>query len=86
MGKISLIIKREYSTRVMKKSFIILTFLTPILFAGMIMVPLWLASIQDNAKKRIIVIDNTQLYRNMLINNDTYTFEFPTQSPEQIKK
>lgn len=86
MSKISLIIKREYSTRVMKKSFIILTFLTPILFAGMIMVPLWLASIKDNAKKRIIVIDNTQLYRNVLINNETYTFEFPSQSPEQVKK
>lgn len=86
MSKISLIIKREYSTRVMKKSFIILTFLTPLLFAGMIMVPLWLASIKDNAKKKIVVIDHTNNYRKVLVNNESYVFEFPTQSAEQIKK
>ena len=52
MSKIALIIKREYTTRVMKPSFIILTFLTPVLIAGMIMVPLLLAQIKDNTEKK----------------------------------
>ena len=34
MNKIGLIIKREYLRRVSKKSFILLTLLTPFLFAG----------------------------------------------------
>ena len=86
MSKISLIIKREYTTRVMKKSFIILTFLTPILFAGMIMVPLWLSSIKDSAKKNIVVIDHTNKYREVLKNNEDYTFDFVDKPAEEIRK
>jgi len=86
MSKISLIIKREYTTRVMKKSFIILTFLTPLLFAGMIMVPLWLSSIKDTSKKHIVVIDRTNSYREVLKNNETYTFDFVNKPAEEIRK
>ena len=85
MSKISLIIKREYTTRVMKKSFIILTFLTPLLFAGMISVPLWLSSIKDSAKKHIVVIDRTNSYSQVLKNNETYVFDFVNKPVEKIK-
>ncbi len=74
MSKISLIIKREYTTRVMKKSFIILTFLTPLLFAGMIAVPIWLASIKDSNKKHIVVIDKIHAYSQVMKSNESYIF------------
>ena len=86
MSKISLIIKREYSTRVMKKSFIILTFLTPILFAGMITVPLWLSSIKDSNKKHIVVVDKTHSYNQVLKSNETYQFDFVDKPVDEIKK
>ncbi|MDD4971464.1 MAG: ABC transporter permease [Paludibacter sp.] len=86
MSKISLIIKREYTTRVMKKSFIILTFLTPLLFAGMITVPLWLSSIKDSNKKHIVVIDKTHTYSQVLKSNETYVFDFVDKPADQIKK
>jgi len=86
MSKISLIIKREYTTRVMKKSFIILTLLTPLLFAGMITVPLWLSSLKDSNKKHIVVIDKTNLYHKVLKNNESYVFEFVDKPVEEIKK
>lgn len=86
MSKISLIIKREYTTRVMKKSFIILTFLTPLLFAGMITVPLWLSSIKDTNKKHIVVIDRTNSYSQVLKNNETYVFDFVDKPAEDVKK
>ena len=86
MSKISLIIKREYTTRVMKKSFIILTFLTPLLFAGMITVPLWLASLKDSNKKHIVVIDKTNTYHKVLKNNDMYTFDFVDKPVEEVRK
>ena len=86
MSKISLIIKREYTTRVMKKSFIILTFLTPVVFAGMIMIPLWLSSIKDGTKKHIFVIDRTHSYTSVLKNNDTYIFDFVDKPADEIRK
>lgn len=86
MSKISLIIKREYTTRVMKKSFIILTFLTPLLFAGMITVPLWLSNIKDSNKKHIVVIDRTNSYSQVLKNNETYVFDFVDKPAEEVKK
>ena len=85
MSKISLIIKREYTTRVMKPSFIILTFLTPVLIAGMIMIPLFLSQIKDDAVKKILVIDQTNLYVPILVDNENYDFEQVQQSLDEFK-
>jgi ABC-2 type transport system permease protein len=50
MDKIWLIIKREYLTRVKKKSFIIMTILGPILMATVIIAPIIIASWGDEMK------------------------------------
>jgi len=76
MSKINLIIKREYTTRVMKKSFILLTFLTPLLIVGMVALIVWLGSIKDDKIKKIVVIDQTNLFKNVLMNNESYVFEY----------
>jgi len=86
MSKISLIIKREYTTRVMKKSFILLTFLTPVLFAGMMALIVWLGGIKDDKVKTIAVIDNTHLYSKVLKSNDVYSFQFVDGSIDNVKK
>ena len=86
MSKTALIIKREYKTRVMKPSFIILTFLTPILIAALVLVPLWLAQIKDDAVKKIIVIDRTGLYTKAFEDNEEYQFIFLNQDIEFFKE
>lgn len=86
MSKIGLIIKREYTTRVMKPSFLLLTFLTPLLIAGMIMVPLLLAQIQDDTVNKIIVVDQTGLYGNVFESNEKYVFEFADRPLEELKQ
>ena len=53
MNKIGLIIKREYLRRVSKKSFLLLTFLTPFLFAALVFVPLWLSTIKGDDVKKV---------------------------------
>lgn len=58
MGKIGLIIRREYLTRVRKKSFVILTLLGPILWAGVILVPAFLSDAVDTVKQ-IYIVDET---------------------------
>ena len=45
MSKIGLIIKREYTTRIRKKSFIIMTILGPLLFAGLLFGTIWTRSL-----------------------------------------
>ena len=62
MSKIGLIISREYRNRVVKKSFLWMTFLTPVLMAALIVVPIWLASIKDDEDRVVAVVDQTGLY------------------------
>ena len=85
MSKINLIIKREYRTRVMKKSFILLTFLTPILMVGKIALIVFLGTIKDDKVKKIVVVDKTQLYKDVLKYNESYIFEFSDATVDELK-
>lgn len=58
MSKIGIIIAREYSTRVRKKSFIIGTFLVPVLFALMFVIPMLIATYSSDNKVRTIAVDD----------------------------
>ena len=58
MSKIGIIIAREYSTRVRKKSFLIGTFLVPILFAAMIVIPMLIAMYSSDNKVRTIAVSD----------------------------
>lgn len=86
MSKIGLIIKREYTSRVMKKSFILLTFLTPVLFAAVIFIPTLITMLGDDTKKNIVVVDRTGLYTDVLISDDSYSFTFINKAPEELKE
>ncbi len=85
MKALNLIIKREYLTRIKKRSFIIMTILMPILFIGFIFVPLLLADIKDSDVKKIVVIDTTGKYAAQLQSSEYYTFESFDNPPEEIK-
>ncbi len=56
MNKLFAVIKKEYKTIVKKKSFIIMTILTPVLMAGMMVVPVLLMKV-DRSDKKIAVAD-----------------------------
>ncbi|HET9571587.1 MAG TPA: ABC transporter permease [Bacteroidales bacterium] len=74
MSKIGLIIEREYMTRVKKKSFLLLTFLTPFLLLALVAVPLALSSVKSSEVKVIAVSDSEGLYQKRLENSDQYSF------------
>lgn len=77
MSKISIIINREYSTRVRKKSFIIMTLLAPLLFAAMVFVPVLIMSNDDKDFKKIAVVeDGSDLFKNVLENRPDVSFEY----------
>jgi len=60
MGKIGLIIRREYFTRVKNKTFIIMCLLGPLLWAALIIVPSMLAG-RPGAPRTIVVVDKSGL-------------------------
>lgn len=76
MNKSLLIIQREYLTRVKKKTFIIMTILGPLLFAGLMIVPAWLASMEDTEEKTIAVIDDTNVFTNLLPETQYIKFKY----------
>jgi len=65
MNKTWLITKREYLTRVKKKTFILSTFLTPLLFAGVIAAIVFI-TIHNSDKENIAVIDNSGVFKKQL--------------------
>ncbi len=84
MHKSFLILKREYLTRVRKKSFIILTLLVPFLFAGFTILPAWLAMQDDEEQRTIGVYDATSQFSQRLENTDFTNFEFMQEAEFEI--
>ncbi|MEY3052522.1 MAG: hypothetical protein RLY31_2307 [Bacteroidota bacterium] len=57
MNKLWLIIEREYMTRVKKKSFILTTLLSPLVFVAIMTVPVLLATLSEREEKSIAILD-----------------------------
>jgi ABC-2 type transport system permease protein len=77
MNKISVIIQREYLTRVRKKSFILMTILAPLLMASIVILPTVLMMSQKGEFKKIAVIeDNTDLFKGVLKNTNDIEFVY----------
>ena len=75
MNKILIIIQREYLSRVKKKSFLLLTFLTPVFFAAIMAFVVWLNMKDDTERRTIGVINESELV-NPVESTDFTTFEY----------
>jgi ABC-2 type transport system permease protein len=83
MSSLSLIIQREYLTRVRKKSFIILTLLMPFLMVALSLVPFWLSTLNDGSVKNVAVIDKTGIYAPLLESTDQFDFQIIGEADQQ---
>src|SRR6056297_1184216 len=79
MNKIGLIIRREYLTRVRKKSFILMTLLGPFLIAGLMMGAIYLG-LSDDTNHFVLVVDQTPE-----LENNMRAFEGRLDETAQIK-
>lgn len=75
MSIISLIIKREFIAKVRNKSFIVMTFLSPILFVGIALFVGYLSSMKADTK-RIAIHDETGLFVNQFLSQNSKTAEY----------
>lgn len=86
MNKTILIFKREYWSRVSKKSFLILTILVPIFFGAIMFLPMYLASHEDNQENKVAVIDRSSLFLGQLQNSNSTIFQYiPEDQYQSIK-
>lgn len=69
MNKTWLIIRREFLSRVRKRSFLVMTLLGPILFGGLMVAPALVASIPDGPKG-ILILDESGLLSESGIQSD----------------
>ncbi len=86
MNKSLLILKREYLTRVKKKSFIIMTLLVPVMMAAFTILPTYLAMMDDKEERTIAVYDPTGLILNQLENTEFTKYHYiPEQEFQSLK-
>ncbi len=76
MNKVNLIIQREYTSRVKKRSFIIMTLLGPVIFAALVFLPGYLVTMEDKEAKVIAVVDETNIMGDVLKGGDYITFDY----------
>ena len=78
MGKIGLIIWREYITRVRKPSFLIMTFLGPLLIAGAVTLMVYF-SLKESSEQLVLVVDKPQLLTDKLKDGKDIHFFYTQQ-------
>jgi len=71
---IGIIIRREYLNKVKKKSFLLITFLSPILFAALCILPAVIMNKAREGNRRIAVIDRSEIVMPVLQNSQTTEF------------
>ena len=85
MTKIGLIVAREYTTRVRKKSFVIMSILGPILFAAIFLIPVWLTTSKTELTKLIWVLDDAGLGEDAFNNVENLNFRFVVGDLDSLK-
>lgn len=84
--KIFLIAKREFLEKVQKPTFIVMTFLGPLFFAILMIVPIWVANMNPSGDKRIAVIDDNKEILLHLPENESTTFLYLHVGLDAAKK
>lgn len=69
-SKIGIVIAREFTERVRKKSFIISTILMPLFMIGMMLIPTLVVMFNKGETREIAVVDNSGFIADKLVSND----------------
>ncbi len=86
MRNISTIISREYLTRVKKKSFLLTTFLVPILFAAMCILPTLIMVFSKDSGKQIAVVDQSGITMPYLVDSELVDYtDYSTEPVDSMK-
>ena len=86
LRNINIIISREYLTRVKKKSFLLTTFLVPVLFAAICILPSVIMFMAKDTDKKVAVIDQSGIVMPYLVDTDAVDYEdYSTEPVDSMK-
>ena len=86
LRNIKTIISREYLTRVQKKSFLLITFLGPIFFAAIALLPSIIMFMAEDKGKQIAVVDQSGIVLPKMESDATITYhDYSTANPDSLK-
>ncbi|MBQ2111874.1 MAG: ABC transporter permease [Bacteroidales bacterium] len=83
---ISTIISREYLTRVKKKSFLLTTFLVPIFFAAMCILPSVIMFMAKDSGKKVAVVDQSGIVMPYLVDDEAVDYTDYSAEPVDSMK
>jgi len=83
---IKTIIAREYLTRVKKKSFLLTTFLVPVLFAAMCILPSVIMFMAKDTGKQVAVVDQSGIVMPYLVDSESVDYtDYSSEPVEDMK-
>ena len=86
MRNIKTIIGREYLTRVKKKSFLLTTFIVPILFAALCILPSVIMFMAKDTGKKVAVVDQSGIVMPYLVDTDAVDYQDYSAEPADSMK
>jgi ABC-2 type transport system permease protein len=86
MNKVWLVIKREYTSRVMKKSFLLITLLTPLGIGLIMFLAGYMASKGSESSKKILLHDDSGIVNKDSLKGGEFVYQFTTEPMDSLKK
>ena len=74
MNHLPLIIKREYLTKVKNKSFIMMTFLSPLIFIALIAFVAYLSQLNNDKIRVVSILDESGLVKDVFKNSGNTSY------------
>ncbi len=81
MNHLTLILKREYLNKVRNKSFIIMTFLSPLIFVGIFALVAYLSSLNSETMRTITIFDESGMFEKEFENSEYLHYNFIKNVP-----
>ena len=86
MNKSLIILRREYLTRIKKKSFIIMTILIPFLMIGFIALTTWLETRESTNERTIAVYDEAEIFESKIAGSEYTHIQFIEKEKFELAK
>ena len=85
-NKMWIVARREYLSRVQKKSFILVTLLTPLGIAVFSVLVAFIMSAGSNADQKIVIKDETGIIREIASEDDDFPYDFSDKSVDVLQE
>lgn len=90
MNHLPLIIKREYLNKVRNRSFVVMTFLSPIVMIVLVAVVAYLSQVNNDKKRSISILDETGVVGDVFENTENTTYvalqDIPFETAKELVK